>query len=132
MGMDEWSDFRRARYWPLTVFAPALARASELSHRTKVKTEALVTTIAAIRYKRAHGDYAESLDRLLEADLLKKLPMDPYSDGPLVYRRTDDGFVLYSLGADFEDDGGEVSRDQTGRIERWPDKGDVVLWPVVK
>ena len=129
MGMDEWSDFRRARYWPLTAFAPALTKASELSHRTKVQTEALVATIAAIRYKRVHGDYPENLDRLLEADLLRELPMDPYSDKPLVYKRTADGFTLYSLGPDFDDDGGEVSRDATGRIERWPADGDVVLWP---
>ena len=132
MGMDEWSDFRRARYWPLTAFAPALTKASELSHRTKVQTEALVATIAAIRYKRVHGDYPENLDRLLEADLLRELPMDPYSDKPLVYKRTADGFTLYSLGPDFDDDGGEVSRDATGRIERWPADGDVVLWPVAK
>jgi hypothetical protein len=61
----------------------------------------------------------------LEADLLKKLPMDPFSDKPLVYKRTADGFMLYSLGADFDDDGGLHSRwgqDKTG--------GDHVFWPV--
>jgi hypothetical protein len=125
MGMHEWSDFRRARYWPLTAFAPALAKASELSHRAKAQTEALIATIAAIRYKRLHGDYPENLDPLLEADLLKELPMEPYSDKPLVYKRAADGFMLYSLGADFDDDGGLHSnwgRDTEG--------GDHVFWPV--
>jgi hypothetical protein len=127
MGMREWLDSRYARYWPVRVLAPAVTRVSELSYRARAQIEALITTIAVMRYRRAHGDYPESLDRLLEADLLKKLPMDPYSDKPLVYKRTADGFVLYSLGADFDDDGGLHSnwgRDTEG--------GDYVFWPVDK
>jgi tetratricopeptide (TPR) repeat protein len=127
MGMREWLDSRYARYWPVRVLAPAVTRVSELSYRARAQIEALITTIAVMRYRRAHGDYPESLDRLLEADLLKKLPMDPYSAKPLVYKRTADGFVLYSLGADFDDDGGLHSnwgRDTEG--------GDYVFWPVDK
>ncbi|HUW18735.1 MAG TPA: hypothetical protein VMW16_05490 [Sedimentisphaerales bacterium] len=130
MGMRGWSVFRRARYWPVLVFVPAIARAGELSHRAKAQIEGRVAIIAAIRYKQAHGDYPENLDRLLKAGLLRKLPMDPYSDKPLVYRRTDDAFTLYSLGRDFTDDAGRVSRDPTGRVQNWPDKGDAVLWPL--
>jgi hypothetical protein len=125
MDLYTWSPLKRVRYLPIYAFAPSAAAVSVLAHRAKVQIEALVTTIAAIRYKNAYGDYPENLDRLLEADLLKKLPMDPYSDGPLVYRRTPDGFILYSLGADFDDDGGLHSnwgRDTEG--------GDQVFWPV--
>jgi hypothetical protein len=53
--------------------------------------------------------------------------MDPYSDGPLVYRRQGGDFILYSFGADFDDDGGVHSR--------WGDShqgGDQVFWPVQK
>ncbi|MHC4624280.1 MAG: hypothetical protein ACYS4W_10305 [Planctomycetota bacterium] len=125
MGMDEWSPFRRVRYWPVCVLAPALTKVSELSYRAEVQIEALVTTVAAIRYKNAYGDYPDNLDRLLEADLLKKLPMDPYSDQPLVYKTTDGDFILYSLGRDFDDDAGGYSN--------WGDShqgGDHVFWPV--
>ncbi|MHC4665195.1 MAG: hypothetical protein ACYS9T_04455 [Planctomycetota bacterium] len=125
MGTDEWSPFRRVRYWPVLVLAPALTRVSELSYRAKVQIEALVTTVAAIRYKNAYGDYPENLDRLLEADLLKKLPMDPYSDQPLVYKTTDGDFILYSLGRDFDDDAGAYTN--------WGDSrqgGDHVFWPL--
>jgi hypothetical protein len=132
MGMDEWSPFRRARYWPLTVLAPALTRVSELSYRAKAQIEALLTTIAAVRYKNAHGDYPESLDRLLEVDLLKKLPMDPYSDQPLIYKTTDGDFILYSVGPNFKDDGGQVGRDDRGRVRQWADEGDVIFWPLPK
>ena len=53
--------------------------------------------------------------------------MDPYSDKPLVYKRLDNSFTLYSLGADFDDDGGTPSNWGEG------DKGgDAVFWPVTK
>jgi hypothetical protein len=125
LGTRKWLDSIYTGYWPLRVLAPAFASVSELSYRSRAQIEALVTTIAAIRYKRAHGDYPENLDRLLEADLLKKLPMDPYSDQPLVYKTTDGDFILYSLGRDFDDDAGAYSN--------WGDAdegGDHVFWPL--
>ncbi|HUT29628.1 MAG TPA: hypothetical protein VMX13_07545 [Sedimentisphaerales bacterium] len=132
LGTRKWLDSIYIGYWPLRVLAPAIAKVCELSYRAKTQIEALVATIAAIRYKRAHGDYPENLDRLLEADLLKKLPMDPYSDKPLVYRRTDNGFILYSLGPDFDDDGGGVAEIAAAKPDwfQWPEKGDQVFWPL--
>jgi hypothetical protein len=133
LGTRKWLDSIYIGYWPLRALAPAFAKVCELSYRAKAQIEALVATIAAIRYKRAHGDYPENLDRLLKPDLLKKLPMDPYSDKPLVYRRTADGFILYSLGPDFHDDGGEVAESAAaakGPWSRWPEKGDQVFWPL--
>ena len=35
------------------------------------------------------------------------MPVDPYSGGPLVYRRAGDNYVLYSIGQDGDDDGGQ-------------------------
>jgi len=61
---------------------------------------------------------------------LKALPIDPFSDKPLVYRRTEDGFILYSVGPNFEDDGGVVGKDEKGRVKMWADEGDAVFWPV--
>jgi hypothetical protein len=58
--------------------------------------------------------------------------MDPYSDKRLVYKRTDDSFLLYSVGPNFEDDSGRISRDGDGNVEKWPDEGDAVFWPVAK
>ena len=135
IAMRKWLDSGYAKYWPFRVLAPALTKASELSHRAKAQIEGLVTVIAAIRYKRAHGDYPENLDRLLEADLLKELPMDPFSDKPLVYKRTADSFTLYSLGPDFDDNGGDFPESTLTAKRcwsRWPEKGDAVFWPVVK
>jgi hypothetical protein len=116
----------------LEVAMPALEKIIEIAHRNRIQSQALIPIIAVLRYNQDKGVYPTDLQELISAAYLTHLLMDPYSDKPLVYKRTADGFVLYSVGPDFEDDGGEVSRDQTGRVEKWPDKGDVVLWPVVK
>jgi len=97
----------------------------ELHQRLRARESALITTIAILRYKEDKGSFPESLDQLVSAGYLKQLPMDPYSDGPLVYRRQGSDFMLYSLGEDFDDDGGVHSR--------WGDSlqgGDQVFWPV--
>jgi len=43
--LADWSNFKRIRYWPVSVFMPALRRVSELGHRIKTDTEALITVL---------------------------------------------------------------------------------------
>ena len=42
-----------------------------------------------------------------------------------MYKRTDESFVLYSFGSDFDDDGGKPSKWGHG-----DEGGDQVFWPV--
>ena len=58
--------------------------------------------------------------------------MDPYSDKSLVYRKVGDGFLLYSVGENFIDDGGVLSKDKKGETKKWTDNGDAVFWPIAK
>jgi membrane protease YdiL (CAAX protease family) len=96
----------------------------ELPWRARVDLDALVATIAAIRYEAEHGKYPDSLTQLVEAGLLRRVPRDPYSQGPLIYKRGEGGFLLYSCGLDFDDDGGIPSRWGDG-----PEGGDQLFWP---
>ena len=96
------------------------------------KEAALLTTIAILRYEKDKNRLPASLDELISAGYLKEMPMDTCSDKPLVYKKTDGGFLLYSVGLDFKDDGGEVYRYDKGRVRRWADKGDTVFWPMEK
>jgi hypothetical protein len=42
---------------------------------------------------------------------LAALPRDPFTaDKPLIAKRSDDGWVVYSVGPDGEDDGGPAAR----------------------
>jgi len=124
---------RKRRYLLPSIFMPALDRSSELAFRAKALHEATLTVLALkLRYQ-DKGHYPESLDELVAAGHLKDVPMDPFSDGALVYEKTDDNFTLYSVGRNFKDDGGEVAKSR-GRIARWgtDEEGDAVFWPVPK
>ncbi|MBW8038864.1 MAG: hypothetical protein FVQ85_02560 [Planctomycetes bacterium] len=116
----------------LNVLAPALERASEIGHRHRTNVEATITILALQRYKADKGSYPNDLQQLISAGYLRQLPIDVYSDKPLVYRMTDDSFILYSVGKDFEDDGGKPGTDRKGRPILWDDDGDSVFWPVPK
>ena len=82
------------------------------------------TAIALERYRRAHGGYPESLDALAP-QFIEILPHDVINGQPLHYRRTGDGqFLLYSVGWNETDDGGEVGLTKSGVVDR--DTGDWV------
>jgi len=116
----------------LEILAPALARMNEIANRNKPEVYATVTILALLRYEKDNGSYPNDLQQLITAGYLRQLPMDSFSDKPLVYRKTDDDFILYSVGPNFTDEGGEYSRDSKGRIKNWLDNGDAVFWPVPK
>lgn len=90
----------RSNAWPL------------LSHAVRRDTLALDragrVALAIERYRYDHGDgLPSSLDALVPA-YLTAVPVDPFTDAPLLYRRTPSGYVVYSVGTDGTDDGGDV------------------------
>ena len=126
-GLNFWKDIHfKANGNPvvkLCIFnAPEIVRARAQYVATM---DALLTTLAILRYKDDKDRFPSDLQELLSANYLSKLPMDPYSNKTLVYRQTEKNFMLYSLGQDFDDDGGTHS--DWGRYERG---GDYVFWPV--
>ena len=62
---------------------------------------------AVRRYEIVNGKLPENLDELVGEGLLESVPVDPFSGEPVKYSQDDDGFTLYSLGADEKDDGGQ-------------------------
>jgi hypothetical protein len=71
----------------------------------------LRTEIALQRYRKARGTYPQSLDALVPSTL-SSVPVDPFSPvlAPLRYTRTPQGFVVYSIGPDMQDDSGKPSQ----------------------
>jgi len=110
----------------LFVLLPAVPHVSEMSSRCRAERGALITTPALLQYKNDKGGFPADLEELVSAGYRSELPMDPYSQWPLVYRRVEGNFVLYSVGADFKDNGGKHD-------PKWGEKvqgGDFVFWPV--
>jgi len=97
----------------------------EIESRIRVDEQALITTLAILRYNADSGGYPAALPNLISAGYIKELPIDPFSNKPLVYKQTRQGFTLYSFGEDFDDDGGLHSKWGSGE-----EGGDQVFWPL--
>jgi len=126
---ESWHSYR---FFLIGVFMPATARISEIAYRGKIYHEATVVILALQRWRLEKDQYPATLGELVTAGFLNELPMDPWSDKPLVYKKTDDDFILYSVGYNFTDDGGEYGTDRNGNFRQWSDNGDTVFWPVIK
>jgi len=72
-----------------------------------------------------HAQYPNSLAQLVKAGHVEHVPQDGYSNGLLIYRWIDDNFLLYSCGADVDDDGGVPTKWGEGK-----GGGDQGFWPV--
>jgi len=82
-------------------------------NRAETRFELLQIGIALAIYRAEKGEYPATLEELTPA-FLKVIPLDPFVDKPLHYKRYPDdqiqneGFLLYSVGEDEKDDGGIV------------------------
>ncbi|HEX5400608.1 MAG TPA: hypothetical protein VFY06_16295, partial [Verrucomicrobiae bacterium] len=94
------------------------------AHNQTMVNEAQIAC-ALERYRLANGAYPASLDALAP-QFIEKVPHDIIGGKPLIYRRTVDGkFVLYSVGWNETDDGGQDSpANQIGAVDYT--KGDWV------
>ncbi len=81
---------------------------------TEVARRLLVTAIALKRFHLRHGAWPETLDELVP-DFLAKVPIDFMDGKPLRYKFVDARrYLLYSVGEDGKDDGGDGSSPPPG------------------
>jgi hypothetical protein len=119
---------RYSFFKPYTFFVaiavPNFTRAFQtLAHNQTLVNEAQIAC-ALERYRLAHGEYPDTIAALLP-QFIEKLPHDIIDGQPLHYRRTGDGkFMLYSVGWNEIDDGGQIAFKKDGS-EDW-EKGDWV------
>jgi hypothetical protein len=110
------------------VFAPATSRVVEAFHRELARVRCTMAALAAERYRRRHQRWPDSLAALVPA-LLPGVPADPFDGKPLRMRRLADGVVIYSVGPDGEDNGGNLPRNAP--LGRGVDVG-IRLWDVAR
>ncbi len=70
----------------------------------------LYVAIALAKYKLAQNRYPAKLQELVPR-YLNPVPDDIFSSKPLIYKRTADGYLLYSVGLNGKDDGGRNRDD---------------------
>jgi hypothetical protein len=84
-----------------------LNNAAQEERRKHACVRAMVTLLAIERYRIERGTWPEKLEQLVP-DFLPAVPLDPADGEPLRFRRLPDGVVVYGLGEDVTDDGGNV------------------------
>ncbi len=112
--------------------ALAIEKIALISWRLRTDRAATLTILAVLRFQKETSEFPENLTELVQNGYLNELPQDPFSNGPLSYRKTEDGFMLYSWGSDLKDDGGRMPRNEKGYLMKYSDEGDCVFWPVIK
>ncbi len=130
--MQEYVEFAEDPTWPLPtqlddidnrvpricvvtrMVIPALSSAYRASRQCEARRRALLTGIAAERYRQIHNRFPTQLTDLAP-EFIDAVPLDPFDDQPLRYRTEDAGVIIYSLGADGIDNHGrrynDVGRD---------------------
>ncbi len=120
--------YDRLRY-PTMNIVPAFMRVPERAMRAETERSLMLCAIALKRFELRHGKPAPSLEALVP-EFLSEVPID-YMDGkPVRYRPTKDGgFLLYSVGSDGVDDGGNAGLPEEPKRGRniWQRKDRV--WP---
>ncbi len=108
-------------------FAPQCINVGENWIGFQASLRCAIALLAVERYRQAHGHWPRSLSDLVP-DYLAKVPIDPYDAAPLRFRSFVDGVVVYSVGADREDNGGKFDRNPQAKGS---DRG-FRLWDVAR
>lgn len=111
----------------LATFAFSPCRAFTLRTRATTGSRAAVLVLRLHAYRAKEGKWPAELKELLR-EKAGALGTDPFSAMPFIYRLDKDQPRLYSVSENRKDDGGEVFRDDQGKIN-WGQTGDYVFWP---
>ena len=95
----------------------------------QVQREMALAAIALNRYELRHGKPAADLQALVP-DFLSELPRDYFATAPLRYQSGGrDEFLLYSLGANEKDDGGNARPEERNVTRFNLQSGLDLVWP---
>jgi hypothetical protein len=132
---------QRMRFPVASMLYPALTRAFQRAWIAQSTAELATTGIAIKRYALRYGAPPGRLEELVP-QFLAQCPID-YMDGrQLKYCRDGDFFLLYSVGIDGKDDGGDgrnanpgLPNFQNGRDLIWPQPAseeELILWRALR
>jgi hypothetical protein len=106
----EWAAMRE-RLPGQTATVDAYARCVSDLSIMEARLRCAAAAIAAERFRRANGRWPTTLDELVPR-YLSAVPHDPFDIKPLKLARRPDGIVIYSVGPDGKDDGGNLGGGQ--------------------
>lgn len=94
-----------------------------------VSRQLVVTAIALKRHQRRHGGVPKELSELVP-EFLSAVPCDPVDGAPLRYKsQSNDSRLLYSIGENQKDEGGDVRPEKEGNPSLLWQRGRDWVWP---
>jgi hypothetical protein len=125
------SSLFRHRYTVGLISLGNVKRAVDAAMIAETQRRMTLVAIALQRFSLSHGAPPPSLAELVP-DFLGVIPLDPFDGWPLRYRLDPDGsFVLYSIGPDRVDDGGDPAPTTLNADPGLGEAQDIV-WPSPK
>ncbi|HEX4796262.1 MAG TPA: hypothetical protein VH370_20905 [Humisphaera sp.] len=91
--------------WPSALLVPALSKPDQSWERSRAQRRLARVALALTAFKAEHNEYPAALAEL-SPKYLPEIPLDNFTDKPLIYSRTAAGYTLYSVGPNMIDDGG--------------------------
>jgi hypothetical protein len=119
----------------LGMIAPFLGSTQNRAELFLGHRDGIVVGIALELYRRKNGDYPKNLDTLVP-QYLPQIPADRITGEPVKYKLANGRPLIYSVGADRDDDGGKPPPGKNGWMKAaWSEPkeraadGDWVLFP---
>ena len=98
-------------YYMMTLLlTPAYTSATNGFARVAASRDSADAALAAELYRRKNGKWPAKLADLVP-EFLPAVPVDPFTNQPLLMKGTPEGFKVYSVGQDGKDDGGILASD---------------------
>ncbi len=107
----------------LLLWLPSFEATERASNREATNLALLRIAVALALYQAANNEYPAGINQLVP-QFIAKLPNDSFSNKPFLYRRTTDGYLLYSVGENGVDEQGnqEFSFFEGQRLYTLPDQ----------
>jgi hypothetical protein len=107
----------------ISILAPSLSRAFQTLGNAEAKDACAVVAIAMTHYRLDHGSLPDKLDELVPK-YLDALPLDPFDGHPLGLAMRNGEHIIYSVGANLKDEGGNPGVRRGGNVtftlkDRW-------------
>lgn len=108
---------------------PSFSGLVERHGDTVAKLRCAGAGLAAERFRLDNGRFPDTVDALVPR-YLDAVPIDPFDQQPIRLAVSEDGIVIYSVGPDRTDDGGDVATGE--RRKEPPDRGFRLLKPPLR
>ena len=124
--------YRKGEPWPFImsgVLLPALGKVFEKAAVHSGRCKAATVSVALEEYRRRQNGRLPERLQLLAPTWIGQIPADPFDGQSLRYLRTSAGYVIYSVGPDKEDNGGQ-KREYANKTQSEANKSYDIVFTV--